>query len=46
MSIFVQREHYLRDKLISLPKSAIEDYMFENRMKYFNSNKRGKNIDI
>ena len=35
-----------KDKLISLPESAIEDYTFENRVKYFNSSKKGKNIDI
>ena len=34
------------DKFTSSPKSAIEDYMFENKMKYFNTNKKAKNIDI
>ena len=34
------------DKLIPLPENAIDDYTFEDIMKYFNSNKRGKNIDI
>ena len=40
-----KRESF-EDKLISLPESEIDDYTFEERMKYFNSNKRGRNIDI
>ena len=45
MSIFSKRALF-EDKFISLSKSAIEDYTLENRVKYFNSNKKGKNIDI
>ena len=43
---FCSKRALFEDKLISLPESAIEDYTFEDRMKYFNSSKRGKNIDI
>ena len=46
MSIFCSKRALFEQKLISLPKNAIEDYTFEDIMKYFNSNKRGKNIDI
>ena len=43
---FCSKRALFEDKLISLPESAIEDYTFEDIMKYFNSNKRGKNIEI
>ena len=43
---FCSKRALFEDKLISLPESAIEDYTFEDRMNYFNSSKKGKNIYI
>ena len=43
---FCSKRTLFEDKLISLPESAIEDYTFEDKMKYFNSSKKSKNIDI